>query len=157
MILRHVMQRIAVFPGSFDPFTIGHQSVLGKALPLFDVIYVGIGINSEKKSYFPLEKRIEWIKSIYKDEPKIKVATYDILTIDFCKQVSASYLLRGLRNTVDFEYEKTIAQMNYNIGDIETVFFITSPECSTISSSSIREILKYGGDVSKFIPKEIVL
>lgn len=151
------MQRIAVFPGSFDPFTVGHQSVLNKALPLFDEIVVGIGVNSEKKCLFPIEKRIEWIKTIYKNEPKIRVETYDVLTIDFCKKVSASYLLRGLRNTIDFEYEKTIAQMNFNMAGIETVFFITSPEYSTISSTSIRDILKYGGDVSKFLPKEIVI
>lgn len=151
------MQRIAVLPGSFDPFTIGHQSILEKALPLFDIIYIGVGINSEKKSYFSLEQRLQWINDIYKNESKIKVETYSGLTIDFCKKIGASYILRGLRNTIDFEYEKTIAQMNYNISEIETVFFITSPEYSTISSTSIRDILKHGGDVSKFLPKEIKL
>jgi pantetheine-phosphate adenylyltransferase len=151
------VKRISVFPGSFDPFTIGHQSILEKALPLFDEIYIGIGINAIKKSYFPLEQRIEWIKEIYKNESKIKIETYEGLTISFCKEVSATYLLRGLRNTIDFEYEKTIAQMNYNISNIETVFFITSPEFSTISSTSIRDILHHGGDVSNFLPKEIKL
>ena len=151
------MQRVAVLPGSFDPFTIGHQSILEKALPLFDIIYIGVGINSEKKSYFSLEQRLQWLNDIYKNESKIKVETYSGLTIDFCKKIGASYILRGLRNTIDFEYEKTIAQMNYNISEIETVFFITSPEYSTISSTSIRDILKHGGDVSKFLPKEIKL
>ena len=151
------MQRVAVLPGSFDPFTIGHQSILEKALPLFDIIYIGVGINSEKKSYFSLEQRLQWLNDIYKNESKIKVETYSGLTIDFCKKIGASYILRGLRNTIDFEYEKNIAQMNYNISEIETVFFITSPEYSTISSTSIRDILKHGGDVSKFLPKEIKL
>lgn len=151
------MQRIAVFPGSFDPFTIGHQSILEKAIPLFDIIYIGVGVNSDKKSYFPLEQRLDWLEKIYANEAKIKIETFSGLTIDFCKQVSATYLLRGLRNTIDFEYEKTIAQMNYNISGIETVFFITSPEYSTISSTSIRDILRHGGNASKFLPKEIEL
>jgi len=153
------MDKIAVFPGSFDPFTKGHESIIKKAIPLFDKIVVAIGYNSEKKmGYFPIEKRIKWIKEVFANEQKISVEKYNCLTVDFCKKINAKYIIRGLRNITDFEYEKTIAQTNLTINpDIETVLFFTNPEFSTINSTIIRDIIKFGGNVSKFIPKEIDL
>jgi len=150
------MKKIAVFPGSFSPFTIGHQSVIEKALPLFDTIIISIGINSEKNQYFSIEERMQWIKDVYANNPKIEVQFYEGLTVDFCKKEGADFILRGLRDSYDFKFEKNIAQMNKDLNqDIETIFIITPPELSHISSSLIRDIIKNGGDVSKFIPKEI--
>ena len=150
------MTKISVFPGSFSPFTIGHQSVIDRTLPLFDKIIIAIGINSEKNQYFSIEERIKWIKDIYDRNPKIVVKFYEGLTVDFCKKEGANFILRGLRDSHDFKFEKNIAQMNKDLDpDIETIFIITPPELSHISSSLIRDIIKNGGDVSKFIPKEI--
>jgi pantetheine-phosphate adenylyltransferase len=150
------MTKISVFPGSFSPFTIGHQSVIDRTLPLFDKIIIAIGINSEKNQYFSIEERIKWIKDIYDRNPKIVVKFYEGLTVDFCKKEGANFILRGLRDSHDFKFEKDIAQMNKDLNtDIETIFIITPPELSHISSSLIRDIIKNGGDVSKFIPKEI--
>ena len=150
------MKKIAVFPGSFSPFTIGHKSVIEKALPLFDTIIISIGINSEKNQYFSIEERMQWIKDVYANNPKIEVQFYEGLTVDFCKKEGADFILRGLRDSYDFKFEKNIAQMNKDLNpDIETIFIITPPELSHISSSLIRDIIKNGGDVSKFIPKEI--
>ena len=150
------MTKISVFPGSFSPFTIGHQSVIDRTLPLFDKIIIAIGINSEKTQYFSIEERIKWIKDIYDRNPKIVVKFYEGLTVDFCKKEGANFILRGLRDSHDFKFEKNIAQMNKDLDtDIETIFIITPPELSHISSSLIRDIIKNGGDVSKFIPKEI--
>lgn len=150
------MSKIAVFPGSFSPFTIGHQSVIDRALPLFDKIIIAIGINSEKNQYFSIEERIQWIKDVYTNDPKIIVKFYEGLTVDLCKKENANFILRGLRDSHDFKYEKNIAQMNHNLNhNIQTIFLITPPEISHISSSIIRDIIKNGGDVSKFIPKEI--
>ena len=150
------MKKIAVFPGSFSPFTIGHQSVIEKALPLFDTIIISIGINSEKNQYFSIEERMQWIKEVYSNNPKIEIKFYEGLTVDFCKKEGADFILRGLRDSYDFKFEKNIAQMNKDLNqDIETIFIITPPELSHISSSLIRDIIKNGGDVSKFIPKEI--
>ncbi|MBP5583709.1 MAG: pantetheine-phosphate adenylyltransferase [Bacteroidales bacterium] len=146
------MERIAVFPGSFDPFTLGHKAVLDSALPLFDKIYIAIGCNSSKKSFFTIEKRIANISALYKGNENIIIETYDTLTIDFCKKVNASFILRGLRNVTDFEYEQTIAQTNKQLSGIETVFIVTPPEFSNISSSIVRELLSYGADVSNYIP-----
>lgn len=146
-------KRIAVFPGSFDPITKGHENIVKRALPLFDEIIVAIGINSTKQYYFPLEKRMEFIGQTFTGEPKVKVKSYLGLTIDFCKQVGSSYILRGLRTSADFEFERGIAQMNKAMEDkIETIFILTTPELSAINSTIIRDILKHGGDASAFVP-----
>ncbi len=150
------MSSIAVFPGSFDPFTLGHESIVTRAIPLFDKIIIAIGHNSEKRSYFTLEQRINWIKKVFENEPKVEVKSYEGLTIEFCKQQGAGFILRGLRTAADFEYERAIAQVNLAMNDqIETVFLLTLPEHSAISSSLVREILRYGGNGSKFVPKAI--
>ena len=152
------MTRIAIFPGSFSPFTVGHQSVVDRALPLFDKIIISIGINSEKNQYFSIEERLQWIKDVYGNNPKIEIKFYEGLTVNFCKKENANYILRGLRDSHDFKFEKGIAQMNKDLNkEVETIFIITPPEISHISSSIIRDIIKNGGDVSKFIPKEIDL
>ncbi|MBT4478878.1 MAG: pantetheine-phosphate adenylyltransferase [Flavobacteriales bacterium] len=152
------MSRIAVFPGSFSPFTLGHKSVVDRSLPLFDKIIIAIGINSEKNEYFSIEEREKWIKDIYKDNPKIEVQFYEGLTVDFCEKEEAKYILRGLRDSHDFKYEKNIAQTNKNLNPkLETIFVITPPEMSHISSTIMRDIIKNGGDVSQFLPKEIDL
>ena len=152
------MSKIAIFPGSFAPFTVGHQSIVDRALPLFDKIIISIGINSEKNQYFSNEERMDWIEAVYGNNPKIEVKLYEGLTVDFCKKENANYILRGLRDSHDFKFEKNIAQMNKELNStIETIFIITPPEISHISSSIIRDIIKNGGDVSKFIPKEIDL
>ena len=150
------MSKVAVFPGSFSPFSIGHQSVVEKALPLFDKIIISVGVNSKKNQYFSIQERMQWIASVYVNNEKIEVKKYEGLTIDFCKKEGANFILRGLRDSHDFKFEKNIAQMNKDLNpDIETIFIITLPELSHISSSLIRDIIKNGGDVSKFIPKEI--
>ena len=150
------MKKIGIFPGSFDPFTIGHEAIVRRALPLFDELIISIGYNSAKKGYFSLEKRKQWIENIFADEPKISVDTYEGLTVNYCEQKKAKYILRGLRTAADFEYERAIAQMNRMLIDgIETVFLLTFPEHSPISSTIVREILKHGGDASQFVPKEI--
>ena len=152
------MTKIAVFPGSFSPFTIGHQSIIDRALPLFDKIIIAIGINSEKNEYFSIEERTEWIKDVYANNTKIEVKCYEGLTVDFCKKEKANFILRGLRDSHDFKFEKGITQMNKDLdSNIETVFLITPAQLSHISSTLIRDIIKHGGDVSKFIPKEINL
>lgn len=147
------MMKIAVFPGSFAPFTKGHESVVLRALQLFDEIVIGVGTNSEKNEYFSLEERCKWIEQVFINEPKISVQKYEGLTIDFCEKVGANYILRGLRNSNDFKYEKGISQMNRSMkNDIDTIFIITEPEVSHISSTLVRDIVKNGGDVSQFIP-----
>jgi pantetheine-phosphate adenylyltransferase len=152
------MNKTAIFPGSFSPFTLGHKSVVDRSLPLFDKIIIAIGINSEKNEYFSIEERKEWIKKIYANNPKIEVQFYEGLTVDFCEKVKAKFILRGLRDSHDFKYEKNIAQTNKNINsELETIFIITPPEISHISSTIIRDIIKNGGDVSQFLPKEIDL
>jgi pantetheine-phosphate adenylyltransferase len=144
--------RIAVFPGSFDPFTIGHKAILDMALPLFDKIIIAIGINTDKRDFFPVESRIKHIKSIFHGNLKIEVETYTCLTIDFCKQKDAHFILRGLRNTTDFQFEKSIAQMNRQLSpNIETVFLVTPPEYGHVSSTIVRELIRYGADVSNYL------
>jgi pantetheine-phosphate adenylyltransferase len=150
------MKKICVFPGSFDPITIGHEDLVRRAVPLFDKIIVAVGINSTKKYLFDLEQRLEWLRVVFADEPKVEVAFFEHLTADFCKEVGSKYLLRGLRNASDFDYEKTISQINNIIGDgIETVFLISTPANSHVSSTIVREIIKGKGDVSVFVPKAI--
>ncbi len=152
------MKNIAVFPGSFDPFTIGHKSIVDRAINMFDEIIIAIGYNSEKSGFFPLEKRVEWIKSTFEEQRKIKVTTYQGLTVDFCNENNANYILRGLRTSEDFEYERAIAQMNKKLlPTTETVFLLTSPEHTPISSTIVREIYRHGGDISDFVPDGIVL
>ncbi len=146
----------AIFPGSFDPFTIGHESIVLRALQLFDEIIIAIGYNSEKKGLFTVENRIKIIKEIFKNENRITVKKYNKLTVDFCKEVNIKFILRGLRTASDFEYERAIAQMNHFMeNDIETVFLLTEAEHTPVSSTILREILKYDGDVCKFIPGRI--
>jgi len=150
------MEKIAVFPGSFDPITRGHDSIVRRALPLFDKIILAIGDNPDKNPYFPLEKRISWLELLYKDESHIKVIVYSGLTVDFCKQNNAKYILRGLRTSADFEFERTIGLMNKALyHKIETVFLLCDPAYAALSSSIVRDILKNGGDVSNFVPEGI--
>ncbi len=151
------MKRKAVFPGSFDPFTIGHELIVRRALNLFDEIIIGIGINIEKKHLFPLEVRQKWIEEIFASESKIKVMTYNMLTVDFCRQQGARFILRGLRTSADFEYERIIGQINRQLGEfeIETVYLLTLPEHTYISSTFVREVIKYKGDIRKFVPENI--
>jgi len=152
------MKKIGIFPGSFDPFTIGHEAIVRRGLPLFDELIISIGYNSAKKGYFPLEKRKQWIENIFTDEPKITVDTYEGLTVNYCEKKNANYILRGLRTAADFEYERAIAQMNRMlVNGIETVFLLTFPEHSPISSTIVREIHRHGGDVSQFVPKGVIL
>lgn len=148
--------KIAVFPGSFDPFTIGHQDIVKRALPLFEKMIIAIGENSSKNGLFSIEKRVEWIKNTFKDEPKVFVETYNGLTVNYCIDKGAQFLLRGLRTSADFEYERAIAQMNKKMyPEIESVFLLTSPEYTSISSTIVREIIKHGGDASQFLPKVV--
>lgn len=150
--------RIALFPGTFDPITLGHTDVINRALTLFDKIVIGIGINSSKQPMFSVTQRIEWIQSIYKNHPEIEVRTYEGLTINFCKELDANFILRGIRNVGDYEYEKSIADMNRSLyPSIETIFLACSPIYTSLSSTIVREVIKHGGDYSKFLPKEIVL
>lgn len=148
------MEKIAIFPGSFDPFTIGHESVVRRALPMFDKVIIMIGFNTNKKSFFPLEKRLKWIEQVFEDQPKVEVRTHEGLTVDFARSVNANYILRGLRTSADFEYERAIAQMNKKLyPQIETVFLLTMPEHTPINSSIVRDIILHGGDASMFIPE----
>ena len=150
------MSKVAVFPGSFDPITVGHLALVKRALPLFDKIIVAIGENSQKKYLFSLDQRISWLKAVFADEPKVEVDFFENLTAHYCQKIGAKYLLRGLRNASDFDYEKTISQMNAIVGNgIETIFLISEPEHSHISSTIVREVIKWGGDASPFIPSTI--
>nr|WP_320037102.1 pantetheine-phosphate adenylyltransferase [uncultured Bacteroides sp.] len=143
----------AIFPGTFDPFTVGHFSVVKRALTFMDEIVIGIGINENKKTYFPIEKRVEMISNLYKDEPRIKVVPYNSLTIDFANSVDAKFIVRGIRTVKDFEYEETIADINRQLAGIETILLFTEPELTCVSSTIVRELLRYNKDISSFIPK----
>jgi pantetheine-phosphate adenylyltransferase len=150
--------KIAVFPGSFDPITTGHVDLIKRSLPLFDKIFVAVGVNSNKKTLFTLKTRLKWLHDVFKDEEKIEIAYFEGLTVEFCKSVDANYLIRGLRNSSDFDYEKTISQLNSVIGNgVETFFLISKPGFSHISSTIVREIIKAGGNASTFVPKEVTL
>jgi pantetheine-phosphate adenylyltransferase len=150
------MDKIAVFPGSFDPFTIGHESIVLRALPMFDKIIFMIGYNTNKQSFFKLSKRLHWVQRVFAGEPKVEVMEHEGLTVDFCKKAGASYILRGLRTSSDFEYERAIAQMNKKLyPTIETVFLLTMPEHTPINSSIVRDIILHGGDASMFLPKAL--
>ena len=143
----------AIFPGTFDPFTIGHDSIVKRGLTFMDEIIIGIGINENKKTYFPIEKREEMIRQLYKNESRIKVRSYDCLTIDFATQVDAKFIIRGIRTVSDFEYEETIADINRKMAGTETILLFTEPELTCISSTIVRELLTYGKDVSCFVPE----
>jgi pantetheine-phosphate adenylyltransferase len=148
--------KVAVFPGSFDPITLGHIDLVNRSLPLFDKIVIAIGENSQKRTLFTLEQRMDWINEVFIDDPKVEVSHFTGLTVNFCKSINSNFLLRGLRNASDFDYEKTISQLNHIIGDnLETVFLISKPEFSHISSTIVREIIKGKGDVSQFVPTKI--
>ena len=150
------MEKIALFPGSFDPFTIGHESVVRRAVSLFDKIIIAIGYNTNKEGFFPLDKRMQWINIIFDDEQKVEVASYQGLTVDFCQETGAKFILRGLRTSSDFEYERTIAQMNKVMyPELETVFLLTMPEHTHINSTIVRDILRYGGDAHSFLSNKI--
>lgn len=151
------MKRKAIFPGTFDPFTIGHYSLVKRSLELVDEIVIAIGVNDTKKTYFPLDKRINMIRSLYKSDSRILVGTYDSLTVDYAKETGSNFIIRGIRSVNDFEYEKTIADMNRNISGIETIVLFTEPELTHISSTIVRELLRFGHDVSQFIPKGMSL
>jgi pantetheine-phosphate adenylyltransferase len=144
----------ALYPGSFDPITIGHQSLVKRALPLFDEIVIGIGTNSSKSYFFTLDERIERIKQAFKNDKKVVIKTYTGLTVDFCKEIQASYILRGLRTSADFEFERTIALMNQKMTpEVETVFMLSLPEYSAINSTVVRDIIRNNGDATAFLPQ----
>ena len=150
------MKRIAIFPGSFDPITIGHVDILERALPLFEKIIVAIGTNSQKKYFFSLEERLELIRKVFENEPKIEVQTYSGLTANYATEIGANFLLRGVRNATDFEFEKTIAQLNQALQhNLETVLLVCQPKYSHISSTIVREILIHKGNAEKFLPAAI--
>ena len=152
------MKKIAVFPGSFDPFTIGHEAIIRRAMSLFDEIIIAVGANALKKNFYSLETRKEMINKVFETEPRVRVDHYEGLTVDFCRKNGAGYLLRGLRTAADFEFERAIGQVNKSIApDIETVFLLTVPEHSFINSTIVRDIIKNGGDASKFVPQSINL
>jgi pantetheine-phosphate adenylyltransferase len=149
--------RKAIFPGSFDPFTLGHFDILKRSLSLFDEIVVGVGKNTQKKTMFTEKQRISFIKNCFIDERKIKVLAYQGLTIDFCKKVEANFIVRGIRNNGDFEFEKAIARTNRKLSKIETVFLLTSAKTSFISSSIVRELILNNGDYKQLVPKSVII
>ena len=148
------MKKTAIFPGSFDPFTIGHASIVERGLPLFDEIVIGVGFNASKRSLFSPEERVEAIRSFYAGEPRIRVVAYNDLTIDLARREGANYILRGLRSVKDFEYERDIANINNRLAGVETVLLFTEPQFSDISSSVVRELIAFGKDVTDFLPKK---
>lgn len=148
--------RIAVFPGSFDPITTGHVDLIRRAAPLFDKIVVAIGVNSQKQYLFPLEQRLGWLRQVFLRDERVEVDFFENLTAHYCNRIGARFLLRGLRNASDFDYEKTISQLNHIVGGgLETIFLISQPAFSHISSTIVREIIKGGGDATPFLPEEV--
>ena len=145
----------AIFPGSFDPITLGHYDIIKRGVTLFDEVVVAIGVNSDKKYMFSLEERKTFIEKAFADEPKVKVVTYKGLTVDFCREIDAEFILRGLRNPADFEFEKAIAHANRRLATIETVFLLTAARTSYISSSIVRDVIKNNGDYTKFVPDSV--
>jgi len=146
-----------LFPGTFDPFTIGHLSIVNRALQHFDEVVIGIGHNMFKKTFFSTEKRVAIVKKIFEKEPRVNVASYESLTVDFAKEIGASLILRGIRTVADFEYERNVADTNRSLTGIETIMLFTETQYSFISSSTVRELLTYGKDVSKYVPDNIDL
>ena len=147
--------RRAIFPGSFDPLTLGHHDIIMRGITLFDELIIAVGVNADKKYMFKLEERLEFITKAFINEPKIKVLTYEGLTVDFCEKVNANFILRGLRNPGDFEFEKAIAHTNRKLSEIETVFLLTSSGKSYISSSIVRDVIRNGGDYSILVPDTV--
>lgn len=147
--------RRAIFPGSFDPLTLGHSDIIQRGITLFDELIIAIGSNAEKKYMFTIEQRMQFIRSAFDSEPKIKVQTYEGLTVDFCKKINADFILRGLRNPADFEFEKAIAHTNRKLSEIETVFLLTSSGKSYISSSIVRDVIRNGGDYTGLVPDSV--
>ncbi len=147
--------KIALFPGSFDPVTIAHVDIMQRSVSLFDKVIIGVGANSNKQPMLPVETRVKILENVFENDPKIEVKPYEGLTIDFCKRLGALYMIRGIRTVSDFEYEKAIAQMNHELEpDIESIFILSNPGYSSISSTIVRDILRHKGDISKFVPKE---
>lgn len=150
------MNRIAIFPGSFDPITKGHESIVLRALPLFDKIILAVGINAEKQGFFSVEKRVEWLKMVFEKYPQIEIKTYTGLTVDFCRKNNVRYILRGLRTSADFEFERSIGQINKQMySELETVFLLTTPEFTALNSSIVRDIIRNNGDASDFVPDQV--
>ncbi len=153
-----VMKKIAVFPGSFDPITKGHESIIKRGIPLFDKIIIAVGENVEKKYLFTSEQRVKWIKEVFANNLSVNVKSFKGLTVDFCKKVNANYILRGLRTSADFEFERSIGQINKKLApEIETIFLLTDPEYTSLNSSIVRDIFLNGGNVKEFIPDGINL
>ncbi len=146
--------KTAIFPGTFDPFTVGHASIVERGLPLFDRIVIGVGVNDNKRTLYTNEERVRNIQEIYANEPRVKVVAYDDLTVDLAKREGASFILRGIRSVKDFEYERDIAAMNERLSGVETVLLFTEPQYMSISSSVVRELLRFGKDVTEFLPKK---
>jgi pantetheine-phosphate adenylyltransferase len=150
------MEKVAIFPGTFDPFTVGHEALVKRALQIFDKVVIAVGKNISKKALFTLEQRVSMISEVFVDEPKVKVTGYEGLTVDFCESIGAKFVLRGLRTAADFEYERAIAQVNRAMKpDLESVFLLTAPEHSPINSTIVRDILENKGDATKFLPKSL--
>jgi pantetheine-phosphate adenylyltransferase len=150
------MQRICLFPGTFDPVTLGHVDIITRALPIFDKIVVGIGINTSKAPMFTPEQRMNWVNEIFKNEPKVEGAVYEGLTVNFCNKIGAKFILRGIRYVSDFEYEKTIADANRTLDrSIETIFLTGEPKYTSVASTIVRDIIKNGGDASQFLPEQV--
>lgn len=149
--------RIGLFPGTFDPVTFGHIDIIDRALPLFDKLYIGIGINSNKQPMFSADVRVQWLNEIYRNENKVEAVMYEGLTVECCKKINANYILRGIRYVNDFEYEKAIADMNRSLdGNIETIFLTCLPKYTSVASTLVRDVIRNGGDVSQFVP-DVVL
>ncbi|WP_160715687.1 pantetheine-phosphate adenylyltransferase [Chitinophaga solisilvae] len=149
--------RTCLFPGTFDPITLGHTDIINRGLDLFDRLVIGIGVNSSKTPMFKPEERIQWIRNIYKEDARVEVTFYEGLTVDFCKKIGARYILRGIRYVSDFEYEKAIADVNRTVApEIETILLSTSPQYSSIASTLVRDIYRYGGDVTPFLPAAVL-
>ncbi|CCZ69889.1 phosphopantetheine adenylyltransferase [Bacteroides sp. CAG:702] len=149
------MKKRAIFPGTFDPFTIGHYSVVKRALTFMDEIIIGIGVNEKKRTYFPTDKRVRMIEKLYVGNPRVSVEAYDGLTVDFARMRDAKFIIRGIRTVHDFEYEETIADINRKLSGVETILLFTEPELTAISSTIVRELLHYGKDVTPFLPAEL--
>ena len=151
-----LLKRICLFPGTFDPVTLGHTDIIDRALPLFDKLYIGIGRNVNKQPMFSEEQRVDWLRKIYEGNPKVEALVYDGLTVECCRKVGARFILRGIRYVNDFEYEKAIADMNRSIADhIETIFLTCLPQYTSVASTLVRDVLKNGGDVSRFLPEVV--
>lgn len=151
------MQRICLFPGTFDPVTLGHTDIIDRALDLFDQVVIGIGVNATKVPMYPVEQRIQWLQEIYKDQPKVKVVAYEGLTIKYCESIGSRYILRGIRSFADFEYEKAIAEVNRIMDpNIETFFLNSSPNVGTVASTLVRDVIRNGGDVSRLVPAAVL-